>query len=280
MPFHDDIDGIDARIDARVRDPFVSGYVVSVQPRFVYIRVAGSSRNVKAYYSEAAPPGVGEKAMAVLNERENRYVLFTAYAGVGSGTGVGKRAPEDFALSPPNNVAAVAMVAAILVQWDDPIAQSLAFEVQTNSSASDVGAATHIVTRSSILIATATTLYARVRSVTSKFQYSSWSAWVNATPVALTTDYASLTDVDMTGIADGDVPIWDAATSTWLPGAGGGAFVGDATDVPYTPTTSGNWSIVPANVGEGLDNLAADVAVLSGGGSRPETDITRWTLFR
>lgn len=31
-----------------------------------------------------------------------------------------------------------------------------------------------------------------------------------------------LADVDLTGLADGDVLVWDAATSTWKPGAGGG----------------------------------------------------------
>lgn len=35
-------------------------------------------------------------------------------------------------------------------------------------------------------------------------------------------DLADLSDVDVTGIADGDILIWDASTSTWLPGVGGG----------------------------------------------------------
>lgn len=50
-------------------------------------------------------------------------------------------------------------------------------------------------------------------------------------------------------------------------GGGGGSFTGDAFDVPYTPTTSGDWSSVPAEVGEALDTLAADVAGVSGGGA-------------
>ena len=38
---------------------------------------------------------------------------------------------------------------------------------------------------------------------------------------------------------------------------GGGAFDGDASDVPYTPATEGDWDPVPAQVAEALDELAA-----------------------
>lgn len=31
-----------------------------------------------------------------------------------------------------------------------------------------------------------------------------------------------LGDVDLTGLTDGDTLVWDAGTSTWIPGAGGG----------------------------------------------------------
>ena len=37
---------------------------------------------------------------------------------------------------------------------------------------------------------------------------------------------------------------------------GGGAFDGDASDVPYTPATEGDWDPVPAQVAEALDDLA------------------------
>lgn len=38
----------------------------------------------------------------------------------------------------------------------------------------------------------------------------------------------------------------------------GSTFTGDAGDVPYTPTDSGDWTTVPTNVQEALDTLAAD----------------------
>lgn len=36
---------------------------------------------------------------------------------------------------------------------------------------------------------------------------------------------ADLTDVDLTGLADGNTLVWDSATSTWVPGTAGGSFV-------------------------------------------------------
>jgi hypothetical protein len=37
------------------------------------------------------------------------------------------------------------------------------------------------------------------------------------TPAGAST-YSSLTDVNMTGLADGNMPIWDADTNKWIPG--------------------------------------------------------------
>jgi hypothetical protein len=60
-----------------------------------------------------------------------------------------------------------------------------------------------------------------------------------------------LADVDLTGLADGDVPVWDEASSLWKPGAGGGGGGGVLTpvvDLPLSTLTgwtveSGTWAI-------------------------------------
>ena len=53
---------------------------------------------------------------------------------------------------------------------------------------------------------------------------------------------------------------------------GGGAFDGDASDVPYTPATEGDWDPVPAQVAEALDELAARES--GGGGASALADLT------
>ena len=187
MPFFDDIDAIDERIDAKSSPPFINGVVISVQPRYVRIRSAGSSRSVNAYYNGSAPPNVGDKCMAALSPQENKYVLVTAYQGQGSRSGIGNRQSEDFALAPPSNLAANPIPEGIVVKWDDPVAQSVAFELQTNDSGVDLGATTYIVTRSGLVIPSTEILYVRVRSISKDFRYSSWSDWVSATPTFMPT---------------------------------------------------------------------------------------------
>jgi len=46
--------------------------------------------------------------------------------------------------------------------------------------------------------------------------------------------YADLSDVDVTGIGDGDMMLWDNGTSTWLPAAPGS--VSEITDIPTAET--------------------------------------------
>lgn len=56
-----------------------------------------------------------------------------------------------------------------------------------------------------------------------------------------------LTDVDLTGISDGDIIYWDDASQTWLPTAPGGAGSIDIDDLTDVDTTS-----TPPSVGDTL----------------------------
>lgn len=50
----------------------------------------------------------------------------------------------------------------------------------------------------------------------------------------------ALSDVDTTGVADGDTLVWDDASNTWIPGAGGGgAFLGDLAGNTLVDTITG-----------------------------------------
>ena len=83
-----------------------------------------------------------------------------------------------------------------------------------------------------------------------------------------------LTDVDTTGVADGDVLVYDADTSTWVPGEGGGSSnasysekVGDASETTF-------------EVEHSLDSSAVVVEVIevsSGDGLVAGTDYT-WSV--
>lgn len=258
------IDAIDERIAAKTGDVLVEGIIVSVAPRYIRIKLTGSSRTVTAFYDSGMSLEAGKRAFITWSKQQARYVVLASIDAPGSQSATSNRNPADFQLAPPSNVAAVALPKAILVKWDDPIVQVLAYEIQSNSSATDVGATTELVTRGTFLKSATVQTYFRVRSITTDYRYSSWSAWVNATPQTIYTTFVSLTDVNIPTPSDGDIPMWDAATSKWIAGMAG-MFSGTATDVPYTPTDPSDWSGPPTNVGEALDELAATGG--GGGGS-------------
>lgn len=57
-------------------------------------------------------------------------------------------------------------------------------------------------------------------------------------------DYADLGDVDMTGLDDGDVPVWDASPGVWRPGTPAGGGGGGWTEVLNLPlTTMTGWTV-------------------------------------
>ncbi len=61
-----------------------------------------------------------------------------------------------------------------------------------------------------------------------------------------------LTDVDVSGINDGDILIWDAGSSTWVVGPGGGDPADDTYAwMPLTTVVAGE----PVLVWDGDDNL-------------------------
>lgn len=68
--------------------------------------------------------------------------------------------------------------------------------------------------------------------------------------------FANLQDVDMTGVQDGNVPVYDAASQKYVPGQGGGG-APSADDVSYNNTASG---LTADNVQDAIDELNADKA--------------------
>jgi len=64
--------------------------------------------------------------------------------------------------------------------------------------------------------------------------------------------FEDLTDVDMTGVADGDVPTWDAGSSTWIPGTGSGSPTSMWVPVMTEDTSTGLWYVVVTGDGDAV----------------------------
>jgi hypothetical protein len=76
------------------------------------------------------------------------------------------------------------------------------------------------------------------------------------------TTLAALTDVDLTGLADGDVLVWNSGTSRWEPGtASGASALADLTDVDLTGLADGDTLIYDSGT------LTWTPATPSGGGA-------------
>ena len=94
--------------------------------------------------------------------------------------------------------------------------------------------------------------------------------------LALPAALDDLTDVNVPSPSDGDVLTWDDGAGEWVSAPAGATFSGDAFDVPYTPTTGGDWTEgAPSDVGGALDTLAARSP---GSGSAAHVQIAKTTL--
>lgn len=87
--------------------------------------------------------------------------------------------------------------------------------------------------------------------------------------------FADLADVDMSGISDGDAPVWNAGTSKFEPGAGGGGGLADASRL-WTPgsgvttadefddaSLAGAWTRVDKSGGTGRATWTEEAGCLS-----------------
>jgi len=108
--------------------------------------------------------------------------------------------------------------------------------------------------------------------------------WVDPTTGGAST-LASLTDVDLTGLSDGDILVWDAGTSSWVaaaPGSGGASDLNSLTDVIISTPTTGqvlkyngtNWvndtdntNPVSTIVADNFNDNSIDGAIWTGAGT-------------
>ncbi len=93
--------------------------------------------------------------------------------------------------------------------------------------------------------------------------------------ISLDASFEELNDVDMTGVADGNVPVWDATDLIWKPGAGGGGG-GQFTRLGQVVVSSATPSISFSGLAASCDDL---VICISGRSAAAATkDLVRLRL--
>lgn len=178
------IQTIDHQIERKLPRNIDQGLVVSMLPNGADVRMLGSNTTQFAEVAKGASVEVGDTVIMLRPQKTNRWIILGAYATMQAGRSPAGDPDQQFELAPPNNVrASDALPDNVLITWDTPPQQPVAFEVQYNTSASATGATSDLTTRGAYaILESSVTLYARVRSVSPTFQYSSWSDWVNSVP--------------------------------------------------------------------------------------------------
>lgn len=181
----DIISVIDERIRKKLKASSIQeARILNIGPRFAKIQIAGSAGIEDAFYDISAKIEAGDYCLVAWSPQRNHFVVLTAFNAPGSQTNLMTRRLTSMELAPPSGVEAHNYIpGTIIVEWNAPPQQAVAFEIQTNTTAVESGSSTQLVTRGSYaIVETSVQLYARVRSISSDFEYSSWSPWVTATP--------------------------------------------------------------------------------------------------
>ena len=160
------------------------GIVLSVGLTLATVRVKGASGTQDCYFDPRNPPSSGDQCALARPLGSDRWIITSSYVTPRGGRGLGTGKPADFELAPPADIHDVqAVPGAILAAWNAPPQQAVTFEVQTNFIADEDEASTVLKTRGSYaVIPSVDALFVRVRSITSDFHYSSWSAWTSMEP--------------------------------------------------------------------------------------------------
>lgn len=176
---------IDRRIDSK-NEAVREGKVISVGPAQVLVQLVGSPTPIPCSYDPQQGVTVGKRVTLQWMRNARKYVITGVFGGTNGSTVISDQLATALELSPPANFAADdSLPSCIVVTWDVPPQQNVTYQIQQNSSASDVGAIDAVggFTRGSMLIIRSDDpLYFRIRAVSPDFHYSSWSSWVTSGP--------------------------------------------------------------------------------------------------
>lgn len=191
------------------------GSILSVGPTRALVLRDGTQTPIPCEYDPQAGVAVGKRC--VVDWIPGRQFVITSVFGAPNTIRPGDQPAGALELAPPSGVtASSALPGCILVSWEVPAQLSVTFEVQRNSSAVEAGAVTVAMTRGDSYVDSAgSAAFFRVRSVTTTWQRSGWSAWVSGTPGEMSGLLTDLTDVALTSLTNDDLFVWIAADGTW-----------------------------------------------------------------
>lgn len=229
------VDAIREIVDQNVQVVSRAAEVVGVNANGLRIRIRGNARVQDAIPLIGVNAEQGDRVLVLRGDEDFPWYVLGVVAGSSLGYTGGKAGDQARGIiAPPANLAANGQYNAVYVTWTAPLHVQVHFEIQHNSSATEVGSVSSFVDGTSFIWIGTATRYFRVRTITyegSSFMMraSSWSAWVNATPTDLV-NVINLTDLadvnEGAGFADGQAPVWNDVAGAFIPGATSGGSAG------------------------------------------------------
>ncbi len=179
-----DFQALEHFLDQKYPAEIDEGIVASKSLLTAWVRLGGSNQMQEASLPKDTMIDVGDRVIVIRPTRMSRWVILTAFGTRQTGIVVSGESNPAFEFAPPDGVAASSvLLGCVLFTWDAPPQQVVAFEVQTNTSESEAGATSQLITRGSYcIIQSSVTLYGRVRSISTTWEKSDWSDWVSAAP--------------------------------------------------------------------------------------------------
>lgn len=178
------LDAVELLIDRKLPVTLAEGVILSITPSGALVKLGGSSQAQEANVVKGTDIQTGDYCILVRPQRSSRWIVLACYTAAIIGRVVAGGPNKAFELSPPNSPTSLEVIpGAILYSWDVPAQQPVVFEVQTNTDEIEAGATSVLTTRGAYaIIPSDVHLYCRVRSVSTDFEYSSWSEWLLCEP--------------------------------------------------------------------------------------------------
>lgn len=173
------------------------GEIINVHPGGTYVTMRvgiGSTRTVRdVIVADGLELAGGDHVLAAHVGDSPRWVIITRVLDTDAvGLNIGNSLGEN-QLNPPNNFSVDGGVGLVIASWEGWPGNTVCWQVQHNSSATETGASTFYTRGSYFLYPSVSivTHYARVRAVrynvgTGQAFYSRWSSWDSATSYAAT----------------------------------------------------------------------------------------------
>lgn len=162
------------------------GILQDVQNLTARVSFVGNPVSQEAFILQGAIVSVGNRCLCVRPKSSSKWIVLGSFGTRQTGYSPQIRPEDGYEIYPPGNLVPHSIIPGCCMwSWNSPAEKAVIFEVQTNTTADEDGAVTMLKTRGSMYIVNSeVNLFIRVRSITSTYKLSSWSAWVECEPAA------------------------------------------------------------------------------------------------